>query len=296
VDFATFDQFALSGLVTGCVYALVAMGFVLCANVSGVVNFAQGEYVMIGGLVTASLVGLGVPLAAAAAAALVLCGALGLLQERLTIAPIRRAPMFVQITVTLAAAVLVRSVALVVCGKDPYGLSSFGGDDVFEIGGAILPIQALWVWGATAIMVGGTGWLLGYTAIGRAIRAVSIDARTADLMGINSGRISMLMFSASGVIGALAGLVVVPITSVSWDSGIEYGLKGFTGALLGGFRSPLRATLGGLAIGLGESLSAGYVSSSSKDIVTYGALLLYLMVRGGAFAVRRARVDAVEMH
>ncbi|HVV92733.1 MAG TPA: branched-chain amino acid ABC transporter permease [Hyphomicrobiales bacterium] len=296
MDLATFDQFALSGLVTGCVYALVAMGFVLCANVSGVVNFAQGEYVMIGGLVTASLVGLGVPLAAAALAAVVLGAALGFVQERLTVTPIRRAPMFVQITVTLAAAVLVRSVALVVAGKDPYGLPGFVSDDVFEIGGAILPYQVLLVWGATAAMVGGTGWLLGRTALGRAIRCVSINPLAADLMGIDSARISTLVFTASGAMGALAGLVMVPVTSVSWDSGIEYGLKGFTGALLGGFRSPLRATLGGLAIGLAESLSAGYISSQSKDIITYGALLLYLMVQGGAFAVGRRRGDHAEAH
>src|ERR1700689_3381728 len=105
MDFATLAQLTLSGLTTGCVYALVALGFVLCANVSGIVNFAQGEYVMVGGVVTAGLVAMQVPLYAAVLAAVLLGAVLGFLQECLTVAPIRRAPLFLQATVALGVAV-----------------------------------------------------------------------------------------------------------------------------------------------------------------------------------------------
>jgi branched-subunit amino acid ABC-type transport system permease component len=285
MDFANFFQFALSGLITGCVYALVAIGFVLCANVSGIVNFAQGEFVMIGGVVAAGLVTMQVPLAAAIAIAVIAGTILGLLQERLTVAPIRHAPMFLQATVALAVSVLIRSVALVTMGKDAYGMAGFSGDDVFELLGAYLPMQALWVWGATAALLAVTFWLLRFTDLGRAIRAVSINPRAAELMGIRTGRMTMLVFAASGAAGAMVGVVIAPITSASWDSGLEFGVKGFTAAIIGGFRSPAWATLAALGLGALESLSAGYVSSSTKDIVTYGVLLLYLMIRGGVFAI-----------
>jgi branched-chain amino acid transport system permease protein len=285
MDFANFFQFALSGLITGCVYALVAIGFVLCANVSGIVNFAQGEFVMIGGVIAAGLVTMQIPLAAAIVVAVIAGAILGLLQERLTVAPIRHAPMFLQATVALAVSVLIRSVALVTMGKDAYGMAGFSGDDVFELLGAYLPMQALWVWGATAALLAVTFWLLRYTDLGRAIRAVSINPRAAELMGIRTGRMTMLVFAASGAAGAMVGVVIAPITSASWDSGLEFGVKGFTAAIIGGFRSPTWATLAALGLGALESLSAGYVSSSTKDIVTYGVLLLYLMIRGGVFAI-----------
>lgn len=296
MDLATFAQFTLSGLTTGCVYALVAIGFVLCANVSGIVNFAQGEYVMVGGIVTAGLVSLEVPLLVAIAIAVVLGALLGFAQERLTVAPIRRAPMFLQATVALGVAVVIQSTALLVWGKDPYGLAGFVGDDVFILFGAYLPFQALFVWGATAAFVAVAFYLLRYTELGRAIRAVAINPGAATLMGIKIGRVSMLVFAASGAAGALAGVVIAPITSASWDSGLEFGVKGFTGAIIGGFRSPFWATAAALGLGVLESLSAGYVSSEAKDIVTYGVLLAFLMIRGGSFLSRRRPIATAGPH
>jgi branched-subunit amino acid ABC-type transport system permease component len=296
MDFATLAQLTLSGLTTGCVYALVALGFVLCANVSGIVNFAQGEYVMIGGIVTAGLVSMKVPLGLAIVAAVACGAALGFAQERLTVAPIRRAPLFLQATVALGVAVLIRGVALVVWGKDAYGMPGFIGDDAFQFLGALLPLQALFVWGAAAAFLAATFWLLRYTELGRAIRAIAINPRAARLMGIEIGRMSALVFAASGAAGALAGIVIAPITSASWDAGLEFGVKGFTGAIIGGFRSPFRATMGGLGVGLLESLSAGYVSSETKDIVTYGVLLLYLMIRGGVFVMGGRAAPAADQH
>ena len=287
-DFFVFVQLLLPGLTTGCVYALVALGFVLCANVSGVVNFAQGEYVMLGGVVAAFVATHGVPLPLAIAIAVATGALLGALQERLTLAPARHSPDFIQITITLGVAVVLRGVALIAFGKDPLSMPGFSGDGVFEVAGAAVPVQSLWVWGATAAMLAAMFWFLRFTDPGRAVRACSINLQAARLMGVNAERLTLAVFAVAGASGALAGAVITPIVLASWDAGIAYGLKGFVGAILGGFRSPLVAVLGGLGIGVLESFAAGYVSSGHKDAMVYGVLLAYLLVRGGVFVFGRA--------
>ncbi|MGE5146567.1 MAG: branched-chain amino acid ABC transporter permease [Candidatus Eiseniibacteriota bacterium] len=288
MDFLVFIQLLLPGITTGCVYALVALGFVLCANVSGVVNFAQGEYVMLGGMVGAFLVDQHLPLGLAIIVATLAGALLGAAQERLTLAPVRRSPHFIQITITLGVAVVVRGIALIAFGKDPLSMPGFSGDGTFALFDAILPVQTLWAWGATALMLVALFWFLRHTDTGRAVRACSINLQAARLMGVNTERLTLVVFSVAGGIGALAGVVITPIVLASWDAGVSYGLKGFIGAILGGFRSPTIAVLGGLGIGVLEAFSAGYISSGWKDAIVYGVLLAYLLVRGGVFIYGRA--------
>ena len=288
MDFSVFVQLLLPGLTTGCVYALVALGFVLCANVSGVVNFAQGEYVMLGGMVGAWLFSEQVPLPLAILGATLAGALLGAAQERLTLAPVRTAPDFIQITITLGVAVVLRGLALIAFGKDPLSMPGFSGDDVFQVAGAVVPLQSLWVWGTTALMLAASFGFLMHTSPGRAVRACSINLHAARLMGVDAERLALAVFTVAGASGALAGAVITPIVLASWDAGIAYGLKGFVGAILGGFRSPLVAVLGGLGIGVLESFAAGYVSSGYKDAMVYGVLLAYLLVRGGVFVFGRA--------
>lgn len=288
MDFSVFVQLLLPGLTTGCVYALVALGFVLCANVSGVVNFAQGEYVMLGGVVAAWLVPHGVPVLLAIIIAVAVGGGLGALQERLTLAPVRSSADFIQITITLGVAVVLRGVALIAFGKDPLAMPGFTGDGVFQVAGAAVPVQSLWVWGATALMLAAMFGFLMRTNPGRAVRACSINLQAARLMGVDAERLTLLVFAVAGATAALAGAVIAPIVLASWDAGIAYGLKGFVGAILGSFRSPLVAVLGGLGIGVLESFAAGYVSSGYKDAIVYGVLLAYLLFRGGVFVFGRA--------
>ena len=288
MDLATFAQFLIPGATTGCIYALVALGFVLCANVSGVVNFAQGEFVMLGGILAAWMFEYAVPLPIAIAVAACTGAILGAAQERLTLAPVRMAPAFIQTTITLGVAVILRGIALIAFGKDPLSMPGFTGDGVFRLAGAVLPLQSLWVWGATILLLAGTYLFLTRTDIGRAVRACSINLQAARLMGVNVGRLTLMVFAASGAIGALAGVVIAPIVLAHWSAGFDFGLKGFIGAIIGGFRSPAMAVAGGLGIGIVESLAAGYISSDSKDVVAYGILLAYLLARGGVFARGRA--------
>jgi branched-subunit amino acid ABC-type transport system permease component len=283
-----FFQLLLPGLTTGCVYALVALGFVLTANVSGVVNFAQGEFVMLGGIVAAALVAAGLPLWAAIIIATVVGAAVAAAQERLTLAPVRDAPHFIRITITLGVAVVLRGIALLLFGKDPLSLPGFTGEGTFTIAGAVLPVQSLWVWVATAVLLAATFWFLKFTDTGRAVRACSINLRAARLMGIDAERLTLLIFALAGASGALVGVVITPIVLATWDAGVSYGLKGFIGAILGGMRNPVVAVLGGLGIGAVESLAAGYVSSGYKDAIVYGILIVYLLIRGGVFLFGRA--------
>lgn len=292
MEFSVFVQLLLPGLTTGCVYALVALGFVLCSNVSEVVNFAQGEYVMLGGMVAAFLFSHGLPLPVAIVAATLVGALLGALQERLTVAPARHSPYFIQITITLGVAVVLRGVALIAFGKDPLSMPGFSGDDVLEIAGAVVPVQSVWVWGATAFMLAVIFWFLRFTDPGRAVRACSINLQAARLMGVDAGRLTLGVFAVAGAIGALAGVVIAPIVLANWDAGIAYGLKGFIGAILGNFRAPGIAVLAGLGIGIIESFAAGYVSSGFKDAIVYGVLLAYLLVKGGVFVAGRLSLQA----
>ncbi len=262
----------------------------LCANVSGVVNFAQGEFVMLGGMAAAYLIGLDVPFGFAILIATLLGAIAGAAQEVLTLAPVRRQPHFIQITTTVGFAVVLRGITLIVAGKDALSVPGFSGDGVFFVFGAILPVQSLWVWGATLLLLLGTFTFLRYTSTGRAVRACSINLQAARLMGVNAERLRVFVFAASGATGALAGVVITPIVLASWDAGLTYSTKGFIGAIIGGFRSPSAAVAGGLFIGLLESLSAGYVSSGWKDFIVYGVLLAWLLMQGGVFL--RGRVDA----
>jgi branched-subunit amino acid ABC-type transport system permease component len=176
IALSSFAQFILSGATSGCVYTLVAIGIVLCASATNVINLAQGEFVMLGGLVGATCAIAGVPVPLAVLAAMATGAAIAAIQELLTIAPIRGAPAFLQITVTLGVAVCIRGAALLLWGKDPLGLPGFTGDDVFEVAGTYLPNQALWVCTDGLAIV--------------ATFCVSIRVPDADLRGVNQSACS----------------------------------------------------------------------------------------------------------
>lgn len=283
-DSASILQFLLSGATSGCAYALVALAIVQAANVSGVINLAQGEYVAVGGLVFASLAALGMPIVVCCIAAASTGVVLGAIQERLTVEPARESAAFVQITVSLGVAVVIRGTAYLVYGKDPVQAPGFSGDNVFFAFGAILPLQALWVWAGTAVLLALVFGLLSFTMLGRAIRACSINRRAAQLVGVNPRAMTLAVFMATGALSAIGGALIAPLTLASWDAGVTIGLKGLIAAIFGNFRSPVRAVAAGLAIGIAEAMIAGFGSSAAKDVVLYSLLLASLLILGGVFA------------
>ncbi|CTQ65874.1 MULTISPECIES: branched-chain amino acid ABC transporter permease [Stappiaceae] len=271
-------QFVFSGLTVGAVYALVALGFTIIYNASDVVNFAQGEFVMLGGMITVFAFDAGLPLPLAALLAIVATAAIGVALNKFAIEPARGAPVVSLIIITIGASILIRGATQVLFDKQLHRLPAFSGDDPIHLLGATLLPQSLWViGGAIAIFI--ALWLFfTRTLLGKAVLATANNRLAAQLVGINTGFVMTLSFALSAAIGALAGVLVTPITLVSYDVGVGLALKGFAAAMLGGMGNPKGALVGGLLLGLFEALTAGYISSQYKEAVAFVVILAVLFV------------------
>jgi branched-chain amino acid transport system permease protein len=289
---AEFLQFFFSGLTVGSVYALVALGFALIYNASNVINFAQGEFVMLGGMSTVFLALAGMPLLLAAFVAVVMTTAVGFALHRFAIEPARDGTPVSLIMITIGASIFLRGAAQVIFDKRFHSLPPISGSEPLRIGGAAVLPQSLFVLGgATTIVV--LLWLfIGRTLLGKAVIATAVNRLAARLVGIDIRRIVGLSFAVSAAIGAVAGVLVTPITLTSYDVGTLLALKGFAAAMLGGFGSALGAVAGGLVLGMLEAFSAGYLSSKYKDAIAFVVLLAVLlaMPRG---LLGRGRVERV---
>ena len=277
-----FLQFLFSGLTVGAVYALVALGFTLIYNASGVVNFAQGEFVMLGGMITvfAHMAGLPIPLAALVAVAAT--AALGVCLNKLAIEPARGAPVVSLIIITIGASIFIRGAAQLVFDKQIHSFPAFSGDDPIHVLGATILSQSLWAIGGAAAVFVGLWLFFTRTLLGRAVLATTNNRLAAQLVGINTDFVMTLSFALSAGIGALAGVLITPITMTSYDVGLALALKGFAGAMLGGMGNPKGAFIGGLLLGLLEALTAGYLSSQYKEAAAFVVILavLFFMPQG----------------
>jgi branched-chain amino acid transport system permease protein len=273
-----FLQFLMSGLTVGAVYALVALGFTMIYNASDVINFAQGEFVMIGGMVTVFAAAAGLPLPLAAAAAITSAVVTGLLLHRLAIEPARGAAPVVLIIITIGGALLIRGIAQVVFDKQFHKLPGFSGDQPVNVFGASVVPQAFWVIGGAAVIVLLVTLFFERTLLGRAVLATAANRLAAQLVGIDVSVVMALSFGLSAAIGAIAGLLITPITLTSYDVGTMLALKGFAAVVLGGLGSAAGAVAGGLILGLCEAMAAGYISSSYKDAVAFLVMIAVLLV------------------
>ncbi|KRE20640.1 ABC transporter permease [Bosea sp. Root483D1] len=281
-------QYLLSGVTVGAVYALVALGFTLIYNASDVVNFAQGEFVMLGGMITFFAWQAGIPLPLAALLAILAAATIGVLLNKLAIEPARGAPVASLIIITIGASIFLRGSAQLVFDKQLHRFPSFSGDDPLRIFGATMLPQGLWVIaGAVAIFL--ALWLFfARTLTGKAVLATANNRIAASLVGINPNHMMTLSFAVSAAIGALAGVLVTPITLTSYDLGVAMALKGFAAAMLGGMGVPAGALVGGLLLGLIEAFTAGYISSVYKDAVAFVLILAILFVRPQGLFGRKA--------
>jgi branched-chain amino acid transport system permease protein len=279
---AQFLQFLFSGMTVGSAYALAALGFTIIYNTSGVINFAQGEFIMLGGMLASMLAAAGVPLPLAILIAVALTALVGLAMEKAVIEPARDAQVVTLIIITIGASLVVRGLVQIALGKGTHALAAFSGEQPIEVFGASLLPQSLWVLGVTLATVGLLGWFFGRTLLGKAMLATSHNRLAAQLVGVNTGRVLLLSFGLAALLGALGGILVAPITYTSYDAGIMLGLKGFVAAVLGGLGGGVGAIAGGLILGIAESMTAGYVSSAYKDAVPFVLILLILffMPRG----------------
>jgi branched-chain amino acid transport system permease protein len=272
-----FLQFLFSGITVGAIYALVALGFTLIYNASHVINFAQGEFVMIGGMATVFLVDAGAPIWVAAPLAVLLAVVVGVLLERLAIAPAREASTVALIVITIGASILLRGLAQLAWDRNFHTLAPFSGEAPIRVLGASILPQSLWVLGVSLVAVLALGWFFGRTLLGKAVIATAHNRLAAQLVGIETRAVMTLCFALSALLGALGGVLITPITLTSYDAGVMLGLKGFSAAILGGMGSAPGAVLGGLLLGVVEAMGAGFLSSAYKDAIAFVLILVVLV-------------------
>jgi branched-chain amino acid transport system permease protein len=273
-------QYVISGLATGAIYALIGLSFAIIFNSTGIINFAQGEFVMLGGVLTiVGITTLKLPILVAVVFAVAGTTVVGLLFERLAIRPLKNATPLALIIITIGASILIRGMVMLLWGKDTQALPAFSGSDPISIGGATLLPQHLWIFGVTLLVIIGSRLFFNHTISGKAMRACSFNRKAASLVGISVGRMVLFSFVISAALGSLAGVIIAPLTMTAYDTGIMLGLKGFCAAIMGGMGSGLGTVLGGLILGTLESLGAGLISSGYKDAIAFLILLLILFIR-----------------
>lgn len=281
-------QFVASGLTAGAIYALVALGFTIVFNASGAINFAQGEFVMVGGMSAATLVAAGVPLPLAVVLAIAAAIVVALIIERVAISPARHAGTVTLIIITIGVSLFLRGLAQLIWGKGVFGLPAFSSDQPIALAGATIMPQSLWVLGGAAVAVIALRFFYGRTLAGKAMLATSFNRLAAQLVGINTRAVLFASFGLAALLGAVGGVLIAPIAFTSYDAGIMLGLKGFAAAMLGGLGSFAGAVLGGLVLGLLEGLGAGFVSSAYKDAIAFVVILAVLFFMPGGFLGARS--------
>lgn len=273
-------QYVLSGLSTGAIYALIGLGFAIIYNSTGIINFAQGEFVMLGGMLSFFfLTTLKLPLFASIPLAVFTSTAAGIAFERLAIRPLKNATPMSLVIITIGASIFIRGLAMLLWGKDTHALPSFSGNDPISIAGATILPQHLWIFAITLLVIIANKLFFYYTISGKAMRACAFNRRAASLVGIDVKRMVLFSFVISSALGSMAGIIIAPLTMTAYDVGIMLGLKGFCAAIIGGMSSGVGTVIGGLVLGTLESLGAGLISSGYKDAIAFIILLLLLFVR-----------------
>ena len=272
-------QYLVSGAVVGGIYALIALGFVIVFGVTRIVNFAQGEFVMLGALAMATLSARGVGAPAAFTCSVVSVAAFGALLYRGAVQPLTRAPALTVLILTIGASIAIRGIALILWGTDPLAVPPFAAGPPVLVAGAVVVRQGLWVLGVAAASFVALWWFFTRTYMGAAVQACAVNPLAARLMGIRVDRVGVLAWLLAAGLGAAAGAVISPITYATYDMGLMLGLKGFVAAVLGGLVSPPAAIAGGFLLGVVESLAAGLVSSAYKDAVAFVVLVVVCLAQ-----------------
>jgi branched-chain amino acid transport system permease protein len=283
-------QLTINGLALGSVYALIALGFVIVYTATGVVNFAAGEFVMIGTFLGVTMiVQAGLPLPAAYAATLLGMALFGVLFYALVYLPLQRRPIVTVIIGTVAAGIVMQNTAVLIWGSFPYRLPSPFSGKLLTIGGSVVPLHNVAVIFITAILVVGLYVLLYRTTLGSSMRATAQDPETARLMGIRVDYLFAFTWVLAALLAGVAGLLLGPIWFADVNVGGPLALKAFAATIIGGFGSVPGAILGGLFVGLSEILGASFISSTYKDGFSFLLMLLFLLMRPqGIFGERIA--------
>ncbi len=275
-----FIQYVFAGITYGAIYAIVAIGFNIIYNTTGIINFAQGEFVMLGGMISISLLEY-MSLPAAICGAVVITVIIGALIEMVFIRWLKSPSVLRLIIITIGVSILIREVALHIWGEGVRSLPYFIGDEItsVEIAGAHVSPQVFWVLATCTAMMLLLGVFFKATSVGREMRACASNRTAAVLCGINTKNMVTLSFMVSAGMGALAGSVMSPITYSQYNIGTELAIKGFTVAILGGLGSSGGAVIAGLLLGIIEAFSVSVLPLAFQEAISISILLLILFVR-----------------
>ena len=270
--------FLIKGVIIGSIYALISLGFNVIYRTTGVLNFAQGEFVMVGGIASAwAVTERHWPLALAILFGALVAALVGLLLEVLAVRPVRQAGAVMLVIVTIGASIVIRAGASLVWGTEPYHLAPLREGSV-RLAGADIDYHSLLIVAVAAACMLGLALFFRFTTTGRAMQAGAESPESARLCGVSVGRMSAVAFSLSALLGGLGGVMVTPLLSMSFDRGTMLGLKGFAAAIVGGLGNPVGGVVGGLLIGILEQYSA-WLSSVYKDTLALGIVVMILLLR-----------------
>lgn len=280
MNFAQALQYCLAGITTGSIYAVIGIGFNIIYNTTGIINFAQGEFLILGALLAISFSGF-MPLILAVILAVLITAVIGALIEFVFIRWIKRPSVLGLIIVTIGISILLRELMLHLWDEKVRALSFFTGNEISSIRilGAYISPQVLWVLGLCSVVVVALSLFFKFTLIGRAMRACAANRNSARLCGINARWMVTLSFMLSAGIGALAGSVISPLTQTQYNMGTSLAIKGFTVAVLGGLGNSMAAVMAGLLLGLLEAFSISLLPLAYKDAISIAVLLIILFFK-----------------
>lgn len=276
------SQSIISGIGVGAIYGLIGIGFCVIYNATGIVNFAQGAFVMLGGMLTQGAMtrlGLALPIASLLAIAAVALS--GMVLERVVVRPLwnRGSTMFVMILATLAAQIVIERVTQIVAGDQPRTLPVFTDRPPLRLLGFAVNFQFLWIVGCSALVIVALSLFFSSTKTGKAMRACSINREAAALQGIRVPRMLALAFALSAGLGAFAGILITPTQYTAFNVGVPFAINGFIAAIVGGFGRPFGAFAGGILLGVAQALAIVFLGAAFKNIAALSILLLFLFVR-----------------
>lgn len=282
VSLLTLEQLAVSGVVVGCVYALVALGFNAIFNATGIINFAQGEFVLLGGfLFYAATTSFELPLIPAIMVALAIIAVVGAAIQLAVVRPSRGAGHIGRGASLIGVSLLVVAVTGAIWGVNPLPVREFTPSAPIILGGVVITRQQIWIVGITLVVVLLLQLFFQRTTAGIGMRAASLNPDAARAVGVSVQRMALLAFVLAAVLGGIGGVLLTPLTGVSSTAGLTFTLKGFSAAILGGFGNMTGAVIGGITLGLIESLSAAYITSGYQAAVPLIVLILVFMIRPG---------------
>jgi branched-chain amino acid transport system permease protein len=287
-------QLLVTGVTLGSIYSLIALGYVTIYRTSRIVNMAQGAFVMFGALFTYTfLAELGLPYWLAAIIGILGVVVVGIGMYLLVLRPLVKVSLVSIILATIALSILFENLALLRWGGYGKSLPAFSGDEAIFIGKVAIFRQSVWVIGLMIVVLIALYLLNNFTRTGKQMTATANDPGAASLSGVRTGRMIILAFAISAAIGALGGIAITPINTTSYLSGGIFALSGFVAAVLGGWGSSTGAVVGGLTLGIIQSVATGFVPAGYQDAIAYAILILFLYFRPtGLLGVRSSEGEA----